>query len=262
MFSVDQRDHLRDLLIEEARADGRISAAALVGSMALDAHDEWSDIDLALRIKDGLEPTDVADVWTERMYTRGGAVDHLDIWSGPTLFRVFLLTNSLQVDLSFWPSETFAASGASFRLLFGEANEPRSISPPAPGDLIGMGWLYALHARSSIARGRDLQAVHMIDGVRDHAVSLACLRHGLPSLQGRGVDRLPAPLRQMIALTRVQGQGSTELHRAFARSVDLLLAEAAHVDPDREVRLRGPAGELVRTAGAGPSQHDDNQPRG
>jgi len=43
-----------------------------------------------------------------------GAVDHLDMWSGSTLFRVFLLSSSMQVDLSFWPWETFAPSGASF----------------------------------------------------------------------------------------------------------------------------------------------------
>lgn len=118
------------------------------------------------------------------------------MWSDTTLFRVFLLSSSLQVDLSFWTADTFAASGASFRLLFGESNEPRHPRSFAPEALIGMGWLYALHARSSIARGRALQALHMINGVREQIITLACLRHELPAHQGRGVDDLPAGLRQ------------------------------------------------------------------
>jgi hypothetical protein len=70
------------------------------------------------------------------MYEAHGAVAHLDIWSGPTLFRVFLLASSLQVDLSFWPSDVFAASGGSFRLLFGHANEPAPSPVRVPDTLI------------------------------------------------------------------------------------------------------------------------------
>src|SRR5687767_15349916 len=59
------------------------------------------------------------------------------------------------------------------------------------------GVIYALHARACIERGRVWQAEHYVGAVRDHAVSLACLREGLvitdklvgrcapPSLDGR-----------------------------------------------------------------------------
>lgn len=248
MFTIRERDELRDRLVVAARGDDRIIAAALVGSGARDAEDAWSDIDLALRLGDGLDPRGVADAWTTRMYESAGAVDHLDVWSDTTLFRVFLLGSSLQVDLSFWASDMFAASGGSFRLLFGESNEPRAARSSPPGDLIGMGWLYALHVRSSIARGRTLQALSMINGVRDQVVTLACLRHRLPAQQGRGVDDLPADLRQSIAETLVRGLDGTELRRAFAMSVSILLHEARRVDPDRERRLRGAARELVQIA--------------
>jgi hypothetical protein len=182
------------------------------------------------------------------MYEDHGAVDHLDVWSQSTLFRVFLLSSSMQVDLSFWPSDAFAASGTSFRLLFGEANEPQPSSSPAPETLIGMGWLYALHARSSIARGRNLQALYMVNGVRDHVVSLACLRHGLPAHDGRGVDDLPRDARETIAKTLVRALDPSELSRAFATATRALLDEAEQIDPGRASRLREPVQELVRTA--------------
>jgi hypothetical protein len=130
VFSIRDREALRNRLIAAARADHRITAAAVVGSEAIDGEDAWSDIDLALRLADGLEPDNVAADWTTRIYESAGAVDHVDVWSGSTLFRVFLLSNSLQVDLSFWTADTSAASAASFHLLFGESNEPRSASEP------------------------------------------------------------------------------------------------------------------------------------
>ena len=248
VFSQRERRDLRECLVAAAQVDERIGAAAVVGSGATHREDEWSDIDLALRLGKGLQPAAVIDAWTGRMYKDHGAVDHLDVWSGSTLFRVFLLSSSMQVDLSFWPWETFGASGTSFRLLFGEANEPTSSSSPAPATLIGWGWLYALHARSSIARGRHLQALYMVNGVRDHVVSLACLRHGLPADQGRGVDDLPADVMVTIADTLVRGLRRGDLSTAFANAITALIAEAEQIDPGLASRLREPARELVRTA--------------
>ncbi|MDQ3849222.1 MAG: nucleotidyltransferase domain-containing protein [Actinomycetota bacterium] len=248
MFTQRERRDLRECLIAAARVDERVTAAAVVGSAAADREDEWSDIDLAFRLAAGLEPADVADAWTGRMYEDHGAVDHLDVWSDRTLFRVFLLSSSMQVDLSFWPWETFAASGAAFRLLFGEANKSKSSSSPAPQTLIGMGWLYALHARSSIARGRNLQALYMVNGLRDHVASLACLRHGLPAQQGRGVDDLPPDVMETIAKTLVRGLRRSELSTALANAIAALIDEAEQIDPERASRLRQPARELVCTA--------------
>src|SRR5215210_5256696 len=201
MFTVAQRGRIRDGLVRAAREDERITAAAFVGSAAIDREDRWSDIDLALRIRPDLEPEPVAQHWTEHMYADHDAVHHLDVWSGPALYRVFLLSNTLQVDLSFWPSRSFGASGPTFRLLFGETNDAPMSPPPSTEALVGMGWLYALHIRSSLARGRRWQAVHMLDGLRDQVVALACLRFGLPAHQGRGVDDLP-PRRPIFSPTR------------------------------------------------------------
>lgn len=133
MFSIPERQALRDRLLDAARRDDQVTAAAIVGSGALDHEDAWSDIDLALRVGDGHAPADVAAEWTTRIYENEGAVDHLDVWSDTTLFRVFLLDSSLQVDLSFYSSDRFAASGASFRLAFGDANGPVRHARRRPG---------------------------------------------------------------------------------------------------------------------------------
>ncbi len=43
------------------------------------------------------------------MYHDYGAIHHLDVLSGKWIYRVFLLPNSVQVDLAFVPSAEFGA---------------------------------------------------------------------------------------------------------------------------------------------------------
>jgi len=248
MFTPEDRAALRDELVAAARADERITAAAIVGSAAKGTEDAWSDIDLMFRLADGLTPAEVADDWSARMRVAHGAVAQTDVWAGGALYRVFLLGNSLQVDLSFWPSTEFASSGPPIEVVFGEAHRPR----PAPGRdldaLIGTAWLYALHVRSSIARGRPLQALHMLNTMRDQVVTLASVRCDLPAAHARGADDLPDGVRSTLESSVPRTLSEAELRRAFEALVAALLAEARHVDPTQAEQLAAPLQELVRTA--------------
>lgn len=248
MYTESERDELRAGLLARGAQDPRVTAAAIIGSAARGAEDVWSDIDLAFRLAEGLMPEDVIGDWTSRMYNEHGAVAHTDVRAGPALYRVFLIENSLQVDVSFWPAEHFASTGEAFQLVFGQANAPRPASPPDPNVAIGTAWLYALHARSSIARGRHLQALYMINNVRDQVIALAALRHGLPSAHARGADDLPIDVRADLADTAVRTLAASELCRAFAGVIDALLVEARHIDAELAAALTTPLGELVRTA--------------
>src|SRR4051812_15449287 len=191
MFTPEQRGRLRSDLLTRATSDPRISGAAITGSAAAEREDRWSDIDLAFAVADTTELPNVLSDWTAHMYNRHLAVHHLDVASGAWLYRVFLLPGTLQVDLAFVSAAEFRALAPTFRLVFGTANESRHVQPTPAVEIIGLGWLYALHARTCIARQRLWQAEYMISGVRDHALTLACIRHGLPAVHGRGLDQLP-----------------------------------------------------------------------
>lgn len=249
MFTPADRESLRDALVAAARDDPRIGAAALTGSAALDREDRWSDIDLALSVGDPGEVDAVVEDWTARMHDEHGAVDHVDVWLGATLFRVFLLPSTLQVDIAFWPAAEFGAIGPSFRLLFGTANERPPGGTPDPLHLIGMGWLYALHVRSALARGRVWHAEYMLSAARDQVLALACVRHGVPAAYARGADELrsevTAPLEAALAGSLERG----ELARAFRAVTDALLAEIRQVDSDLADRLAAPLAELAAPAG-------------
>src|SRR4051812_6374736 len=204
MFTVEQRDALREYLLRLAEEDERVVAGAAVGSLAVDRGDRFSDLDLTFGVADHVPLTDVLHDWTRTLVDELAAVHLADLERGPTIYRVFLLPDALQFDLSLTPAAHFAPAGPRFRLLFGETAGPgRTPEPPAAADLLGWGVVYGLHARSCIERGRLWQAEHYIGAVRDHALSLACLSRDLPAVQARGYDDLPAEALEAFEATHV-----------------------------------------------------------
>ena len=87
-----------------------------------------------------------------------------------------------------------------------------------------------LHARACIERDRVWQAEHYVAGVRDHALSLACLRRGLVAVQGRGYDVLPSDALAGLDATLPGSVERDALRAALAASVFVLLREGAEAD--------------------------------
>lgn len=245
VFTTEQREQIRAQLVAAAKADARVAGAAHLGSAALGVQDRWSDIDLALSLASDADLNQVLADWTTRLCRDHAAVANYDVRRGDILYRVFLLDNTLQVDLSFWPHAKLRAIGPKFSLIFGAAGEPISAPVPDSKDLIGMAWLYALHVRSSIARSRLLQAEHMLSGMRDNVLALACRRHGVAAVQGRGLDDLPEEQQMRAAECRARSLEPVELKRAFRLTVDALLEEAGCADPDLTTKLEGPLNRIV-----------------
>jgi len=247
MTDPDYRESIRLALIEFARSDGSgsgIDAAVIVGSFARGEEDQWSDIDLALRVTAGSEPAGVADRWSAQLNKLSPVADEFDMQAGAGLYRVFLLHSGLQVDLSFWPAGGFASTGQAFELIFGTVDPVLKPPPPDGSADIAYAWLHALHVRSALGRGRVWQALEMLDGMRTHVIALICRRHGLEPYQGRGVDKLPAEILGQISSTRPAAPSRELIEAAFAALTATLLTETSHIDADRAERLAPPLLEL------------------
>jgi hypothetical protein len=241
VFTVEQRDALREHVLRLAEEDERVVAGAAVGSLAVDGGgDRFSDLDLTFGIADHVTTAEVLDDWTRTLVAERDAVHLADLARGPTTYRVFLLPDALQFDLSLTPAAEFRPAGPRFRLLFGEtaAGDSEGSTPrPAGGlfiptpalahDLFGWGVIYALHARACIERGRVWQAEHYVGAVRDHALSLACLRQGVPAVQARGYDDLPAETLARFVHAHVSAVEPGVLRAALAASVLALMHEGA-----------------------------------
>ena len=229
MFTVVERDRIRDQVLQRAASDARIVAGAVVGSLAHDDGDRWSDLDLTFAVADNLPILDVLEDWTHHLVEAFDAAHLFDLPSGPSIYRVFLLPGCLQFDLSFTPASQFGATGPKFRLLFGNAIEKSYTQPPPAQELFGYAVHHALRARFCIERGRYWHAEYWISGTRDCALSLACRRRGLSAVHGRGFDDLPADVRDRFKDALVTSLERDELLRALGCAIESLLRERAEV---------------------------------
>ncbi|HKE54326.1 MAG TPA: nucleotidyltransferase domain-containing protein [Actinomycetota bacterium] len=234
MFTVEQRDALLERMLMFGEGDERVVAGAIVGSLAAGAGDRYSDVDLTFAITEGVPVADVLEEWTRRLVDELDAVALVDLERGPTTYRVFVLPDALQLDLSMTPAAQFRPAGPRFRLAFGEAVAGESeagvgglfITTPADAeDIFGWGVIYALHARACIGRGRLWQAEHYVGAVRDHALSLACLREGVTAVQARGFDDLSVLTRARFDGTHVRALEPAALRTALASSATALIQE-------------------------------------
>jgi hypothetical protein len=226
-------------LIELIRGDARLTGAALIGSGSRGWNDRWSDIDVGVGVVDSAPIDEVIADWTRLVENEFGILHQFDMRAGATLYRVFLLPNGLEIDLSFSPEEQFAARGPAFRLLFGKAAVVPPSAPPDLDELVGLGWLYVFHALSSLEREWSWRAEYFISAVRDQVLTLACLRLGEQIDYARGFDRLPteitSPMRGALVTSL---DDPSELRRALSIAVKGLLQEISSVRPQLSTALR------------------------
>lgn len=242
---ANRRDLLVDQLLEWARADPRVAGAAQTGSAATGGEDRWSDIDLFFGVTDAAPVAVLEDV-TTYLYSNHGAVHHFDITAGATVYRAFLLAGLLEIDIGLASVEDFRShGGAPFRVIFGDQKMP---SPAAGLDidhLAGLIWHHVLHARSSIERNRTWQAEYWVSAARDHILTLAAHRHGLPTIYAKGADALPAPTTVPLEQTLVRTLQRPELERALRHLGAAAIHELTQHDPDLAHRLQTPLSDAA-----------------
>jgi predicted nucleotidyltransferase len=235
---TSRREAVRAELLELARADERVTGAAITGSAAAGREDRWSDIDLFFGV------TQVAEVladFSTYLYKELGALSHFDLAAGPAAYRGFLLPDLLEVDLGCTPTSEFRSYGtAPFSVVFGEAG------PPSPGhgtdaaQLAGLIWHHVRHARTSIERGRPWLAEYWISQARFHVLTLAADRHGLDTAYAKGADALPEPIKASLGAALVRALDRQELSRALVEVTTAALHELEQHDPTAVQRLREP----------------------
>jgi hypothetical protein len=228
VFTVEERQRVRDRLLQMAHADDRIVAGAEIGALAQGGGDRWSDLDLTFGVADGTVGA-VLDDWTADVRREFAAAHLFDLPFQTSIYRVFLLPGNLQVDLSFTPASDFGAFGPKFTLLFGDAVERDPPPQPSAHHLFGLGAHHAVRARICIERGRPWQAEYWISALRDEALTLASLSRGLEVSYGRGFDQLPEETRAAASAALVRSLERDELLRALREAIEVLLREADEV---------------------------------
>ncbi|PYC71563.1 hypothetical protein C7C45_11030 [Micromonospora arborensis] len=235
MFSVGERDSIRERLLGLAEGDPAVVGAAITGSHAVSGGDRWSDIDVAFGIEGPLDSA--MRRWTELLYRDFAAVHHWDLPSGSSVYRVFLLPEMLEVDIGFTPAAEFGPHGPNWRTVFGHPAHAKEDPSPCRRTLVGLGWHHALHAWTCIRRHRWWQAEQWISALRGQVLALACLRLGHPTSHAKGAHLLPSEVTAPLNTTLVRALDEAELTRALTAATAALIAELTLADAALAARL-------------------------
>ena len=225
VFGIQDRDELRDRVIEMARDDPRVVAAAEVGSLAAEEGDRWSDLDLTFAVDESVSVETVLNDWTSTLEEKLGAVELFDLAVGPTIYRVFMFEDCLQLDVSFTPASEFRPTSPRFRPVFGEHREEVLAEPQSARSFLGWALMWSRHARVCVERGRLRQAEHAIFRMRECALDFAAGRRGLPAGYGRGLELLPADVYARFASSLVPDVNPITLRNALKSCVAALMTE-------------------------------------
>jgi len=237
VFTAERREAVLQRMLRLGEDDDRIVAGAVVGSLAIDAADRFSDIDVKFGVTSTVAVSEVIEDWTATIVGELAAVRLVDLFRDPAYYRIFLLPGGLQLDLSMTPEMHFRPAGKKFRLVFGSTADRQPASSASVGDLFistprtaadifGWGVVYALHAHACIERRRVWQAEHYVGMVRDHALALACLRHRLTAAEARAFDDLPDEVLGRFERAHIGSLQSRMLKSALTASTTALLNEA------------------------------------
>jgi predicted nucleotidyltransferase len=233
VFTQEERDRVRQRLLEAAEADPDVVGAAIVGSYAAGRSDRWSDIDLTFAVTDVPQALARWTGWLDQWF---GVRHHWDLPVGGSTFRVFLLPGWLEVDLGFRPALDFGARGPNWRTVFGEEVP----LPPAPAESLstvaGLGWHHGWQAYVCVQRGRSWQAVHWLNALRDQVFALVWLRHDLPTAFAKE-HQLPDAMSREFDATLARSLEPDELMRALSALLETFDSELRRADPDLAERI-------------------------
>lgn len=191
MYSKEFRSNVQDVIIDLAKRDKRITDCAVVGSEAISQNDDWSDIDLTFGVSDDVDITVILSDWNCIMAKQFDAHVLFDLPHRQSIYRVYLLPNALQVDLSFTPTKYFGALTKKFKLIYGNVKRQEIVPIPEYKTIYGYAVLYALKTRCALERMKVWQSYYYLGKYREYIMQLKCIEVNVDSKDGRGYGDLP-----------------------------------------------------------------------
>jgi len=205
VFTIEDRDGLR---IDSSRwrrptTECRRCCSRLACTRR---RDRWSDLDIMFAVKEDASVTAVLEAWSTALVREFAGVRLFDLVSGPITYRVFLLPNALELDLSFAPASHFGAGGPKFKLLFGESSElPENPPRPHTNSSAMPSIMRCTHERPSSEVGTGRRNIGSARCVTTHSVLLVGVAGSMAVRQG---------------LRRAARRSLAETQRCYVRSLE------------------------------------------
>jgi predicted nucleotidyltransferase len=239
-YSAAERASVQSTLIDRFARDERIEGVLVVGSGAHGFADEYSDVDLAVILREG-DPASFALEWAARLESALPVVHRFGDDRGEAGYVIgLLLENFLEVDVGFLRLDQMAERGMPWAIAFDRAGDverrQRSLEPASEDAerayrrIVDGIWHWITHGRVAIARGNVLLALADLDEVRAGLVRTAAIRCGIGNR--KHFDRLPRQVRDRVEESLPRSLDPQELTRALAAAAQAFFAEARALEAD------------------------------
>lgn len=258
-FTPDDRADALRRLLDALQTDERLAGVVIVGSGAVGFEDAYSDIDLAVVVTREADVEPVFRDWQWRVWSVLPVRHAFESLRGPNIFLFgLLLDNYLEIDASFQSLCDLMARRGRWQVAFDRSGDIEGIlcaswdAQPTPDVaaeyrrwLLSI-WYYVTHVAIHARRGHWWRAVLDLEDLRQRAVVLAGLRHGVETQHFRDVHRLPADFQAALAQTLVARLEADEIRRALHAAVDCFFGEACALDAQLGLDLAAPLEATLR----------------
>jgi len=223
--------------------DEKIAGALLVGSGATGFIDELSDLDLAVIVDDSADTLTVFRRWDATLHRILPVLWSFSDVRGPEIgLYGLLLSDFLEVDISFQSYQALSARSPNWRVLFDRTGaivsamqsltstkEEPSLDEAYFRRLDSI-WHYIIHIAVCIRRGHMWRALHYLEELRNRTVELEGMLCNRRTQHFRDVDDLPKERLAGLETTLVGSMEYSEIVRAFLAAVDCWFETAARVE--------------------------------
>lgn len=239
LFTPERRTEILENLLIFLQTDEQVSGVVMVGSTADDFRDTYSDINLLVIVADSLPVYPVYHKWKTRFTALYNRLSGFEMRQDGECYHFgCLLDNYLGLEMQFLKLEKLVATRKPWKIAFDRAGnlathlertyaEEQLAAPVREYKrIMETIWQPILKCVAALRRDEIWRALYLLEDLRDSAVRIAGMNHGVDTYGFTAVDHLPEMFLVHLRHTIPTSTSTPAIRRALKTAVILLFREA------------------------------------
>lgn len=236
MYSVEERENSLNRLVNYLSNINSVKAAVLVGSLAGNESDKYSDIDFSVIVDDESVEM-VYNEFCNKLETNNDIFRYFkQIYGEKNCLAGIFLKNGLEIDVGFATEENFLKKCESkavpkYKVMYGrndfslnasskETKEDyQALLKQANLDI----WYNLKNAIYGLKRNRLFRVIKELDDIRNQLLEIIAVREGVEFRHFKEIDKLSDDIKNKLSQTYFKEVSDKELKRSLMSLLDLFI---------------------------------------
>lgn len=253
LFTPERRVEILENLLIFLKTDDQISGVVMVGSTAENFRDNYSDINLLVITADNLPVYPVYHKWKTRFTALYNRLSSFETgYDGERYHFGCLLDNYLSLEMHFLKLEKLIAKRKPWQIAFDRVGnlehhlertyaEEQMVAPVREYTrIMETIWLPIMKCVAALRRDEIWRALYLLEELRDKAVQIAGMNHGIDTHGFTAVDYLPEMFLVHLRHTIPTSTSTPAIRRALKTAVVLLFREAVLLEDRMNLASNAP----------------------